>query len=74
LTPQVCIFAQQRYRALRTDARRARQLVRRIAARRNEIGHLAWPEFVSLEDFSRADPRHLPCATGCRIVVEADAS
>ena len=52
------MLSQQRRRALRADARRTRQFVRRIAAQRDEVRHLMRVDSVAFADLGRADARH----------------
>ena len=46
-------------RLLRADPARARELVRRVAAQRDEVGHLLGLDAVALAHLRRADPREL---------------
>src|SRR5262249_10557129 len=59
-----CIAPQQRSSALRADARRARQLVGRIAAQRDEIRHLFGLDAIALAHLIRPNPRQLAGADG----------
>ena len=55
---------QQARRARRADARRARQLVGRIAAERDEIRHLLGLDAIAVANLGRTDPVHLAGAHG----------
>ena len=59
LASSVPYCAQQIRRRLRADATRARKLVRRVAAQRDEVGHLRRLDAVALAHLRRPDPREL---------------
>ena len=53
------VLGEQRRRRLRPDAFRARQLVGRVAAERDEVGHLLRLDAVALAHLGRTDARDL---------------
>src|SRR5207247_1451271 len=56
---QRSVLAQELGCSLRPDARRARQLVRGVAAQRDEVGDLLRLDVVALANLVRADPGQL---------------
>ena len=59
---EAAVLAEHRGRRLRADAARARDLVRRIAAERDEVRHLSGLDPVALADLGRPDPRQRAAA------------